>query len=213
MLVLDLAGTGDSYGDFGEATWSIWHDNIFDAITWLQRQGAQSITLWGLRLGALLAMDFVSQQHDVIDRLLLWQPVLNGDTFMTQFLRLRVAAAMMNSQAPQEKTSDLKQQLIYGQAIEVAGYSLNPDLVRPLLALRAAKLNLQGIKHLSIIEIVASQDGTVSAASQQFSDVLREQGAPVSLNSVVGDGFWASQEIVTAPNLIQLTSEQLGKGL
>ena len=36
VLVLDLFGTGDSSGDFGEATWDIWLQNIDTALVWLK---------------------------------------------------------------------------------------------------------------------------------------------------------------------------------
>jgi len=204
VFVLDLFGTGDSYGEFGEATWEGWLDNIFEALTWLRQQGFQSFTLWGLRLGALLAMHFASCREQLIDRLLLWQPVLNGDTFLTQFLRLRVASAMMNRQVSMEKKIDLKRQLLAGQSIEVAGYLLNSDLVTPLANLCANQLNLQAVKEVAIIEILPAEEMPISAASQQFLDNLCAQGVQVTLDSVIGDNFWASQEIVNLPNLIEL---------
>ncbi len=206
VLILDLFGTGESPGNFGDATWETWLENISTALEWLRRQGAQTITIWGLRTGALLAMDFASRGNQKIDRLLCWQPVLNGDTFITQFLRLRVAAAIMDSNAPKEKTSDLKQQLLEGQAIEVAGYLLNPELIRPLMALRADRLPLQDIDELAIFEVVASEESQVSLANSQFLGKLREDGMDASLTKVVGDTFWATQEITVAPELITQTN-------
>ena len=207
VLVLDLFGTGDSAGDFGEATWSVWQDNIASAIDWLKQQGAQTVTLWGLRVGALLAMDFASQRPDGVDRLMLWQPVLNGDTFVTQFLRLRVAAAMMNNNLPKEKTSDLKQQLLNGQGIEVAGYWLHPDLIKPLLALRADRLPLHAVKEIALFEVVANAETPVSMSNAQFFSALQETQVKASLTKVIGDAFWASQEITEAPDLIKTSTE------
>lgn len=147
VLILDLFGTGESDGDFGDATWKIWLQNIDTAIEWLHQQDIKTITLWGMRVGALLSRDFVHRYPYRVQRLILSQPVLNGDVFVTQLLRLRVAAAMMNPDAPREKTADLKQQLQNGQKIEVAGYWLNPALIKPLMACRAENLNLHGIEH------------------------------------------------------------------
>jgi exosortase A-associated hydrolase 2 len=208
VLVMDLFGTGDSSGDFGEATWQIWLDNVADAIAWLKQQGAQTVTLWGLRLGALLAMDFSHQNPGLVDWLLLWQPVLNGDMFVTQFLRLRVAAAMMNRAIPQEKNSELKSRLLSGQALEVAGYALHPDLVRPVVTLKADSLNLQNIKEILIFELVAGSEREPSLVNQQFLNKLHAFGIKASLTAVEGDNFWGSQEIVTTPNLIELTIDK-----
>jgi exosortase A-associated hydrolase 2 len=207
VLVLDLYGTGDSSGDFSQATWQGWLENIQTAIAWLKQQGAVYIDLWALRTGALLAVDFAcNYAPNSISKLLCWQPVLNGDTFVSQFLRLRVAAALFNSNAPQEKTADLKQQLMAGQALEVAGYLLNPELLKPLMAARADSSDYAGLEELCLIELVASADQEASFANQQFFDKLQQQPIQVSLQKAVGDSFWASQEITTAPELIHLTT-------
>lgn len=209
VLVIDLMGTGDSDGEFVDATWLLWRDNIATAMSWLREQGVQSVDLWGLRLGALLAMDYAAQPGSDIQRILAWQPVLNGDAFITQFLRLRVAAAMMNPNAPQEKTSDLKRQLIEGQACEVAGYTINPDLIRPLLALRASALHMHKLNSFSLCEVVANQNDAGLVPNQHFIEQMQSQGVKTSLELAMGDSFWTTQEITVAPQLIQCSCEMV----
>jgi hypothetical protein len=154
-------------------------------------------------------MDFSHQNPGSVDRLLLWQPVLNGDVFVTQFLRLRVAAAIMNTAMPQEKTSELKSQLLNGQTLEVAGYTLHPDLIRPLVALKADTLSLQNIKEVVIFELAASNESEPSLLNQQFLNTLHAVEIKASLTVVEGEGFWGSQEIVTALNLIVSTADKV----
>ncbi|RLA42511.1 MAG: hypothetical protein DRQ97_13905 [Gammaproteobacteria bacterium] len=55
VVVPDLYGTGDSSGDFGEADWARWCDDITATLHWIKSSGGQSVCLWGLRLGCLLA--------------------------------------------------------------------------------------------------------------------------------------------------------------
>ncbi len=209
VLVMDLLGTGDSFGNFSEATWLIWQRNIDTAIQWLIEQGAESINLWSLRIGGLLAMDFVSKSCAKIDKLFCWQPVLNGETFVMQFLRLRVAAAVMDRHAPQEKTSELKQQLLDGKAIEVAGYLLNPDLIMPMLALRANELDLSAISEVVMFEVVASEDKETSPANAKFIEILNSKNQRATIKTVVGSPFWATQEIVAVPDLITQSNNSL----
>ncbi len=58
------------------------------------------VSLWGLRLGALLALDFAREiSKKKLDRFILWQPVISGDSFLTQFLRLRLANEMLTTVA------------------------------------------------------------------------------------------------------------------
>jgi hypothetical protein len=158
-------------------------------------------------------MDFSHQNPELVDRLLLWQPVLTGDVFVTQFLRLRVAAAMMNTAMPQEKTNELKSRLLNGQTLEVAGYTLHPDLIRPLVTLKGDTLSLQNIKEVVIFELAASNESEPSLLNQQFLNSLQAVDIKASLTVVEGDTFWGSQEIVTALNLIQLTSEKVKQWL
>lgn len=202
VLLLDLFGTGDSSGDFSEATWQHWQRDLSAACLWLQEQGALSVILWGLRTGALLAMDFAAIAPIKIDQVLCWQPVLNGELFIMQFLRLRIAAAMMDKNAPQEKTADLKQQLLNGIAIEVAGYCLNPDLIKPLLTLSANQIDGSNIAHLSLIEMVVSSDKSLSVNNVKFVETWQRKNQAISTMTVVGDPFWAAQEITEIPELI-----------
>jgi alpha-beta hydrolase superfamily lysophospholipase len=55
--------------------------------------------LWGLRLGALLALDAAPLCDPAPAGFVLWQPVVSGEQFLTQFLRLRVASAMPRAKA------------------------------------------------------------------------------------------------------------------
>jgi exosortase A-associated hydrolase 2 len=202
VLVVDLYGTGDSTGDFSDATWMLWKQDITAACLWLIEQGASAITLWGLRMGALLAMDFASYTVLKINHVLCWQPVLNGELFVMQFLRLRLATAMMDNNAPQEKTADLKQQLLDGQIVEVAGYALPPDLITPLLALSAHQIDTGNLERISFIEVVGNSDKPMSANLIKFVEQQQNKDRPIILQTVVGSPFWATQEIAEVPELL-----------
>jgi exosortase A-associated hydrolase 2 len=86
VLTLDLTGCGDSTGDFADAGWKIWQDDIAAGRRWLSDQGYRHISLWGLRLGAALALETAIGDATLCRRLVLWQPVVSGKTMLTQFL-------------------------------------------------------------------------------------------------------------------------------
>lgn len=209
VLVLDLLGTGDSQGDFSEATWPVWLNNIEVAIDWLINMGNESISLWGLRSGALLAMDFLNLYPGKIDRLICWQPVLNGEIFIMQFLRLRIATAMMDKNALKEKTSDLKKMLLDGKSVEVAGYMLNPELIKPMMVLRAQQMNLQNVNECNVFELTAGSEQEASHATKQWLDQIKHQDLNVTLETVCGSSFWATQEIAEVSELIEITSRRI----
>ena len=210
VLLLDLYGTGDSQGEFADANWSIWLANIASALNWLRNRDIESICLWGLRVGALLAMDFLQQfPHKDINRLICWQPVLKGDLFGMQFLRLKIASAMMDKNAPKEKVADLKAQLEVGQSIEVAGYKLGPELMLPMMALQAGQLNLNGINECCVFEIVTNEGQSASLVTRQWIDTMQETNMKITLDLVAGDNFWATQEIAEVTELLEVTTNRM----
>ena len=87
VLQIDLHGCGDSSGDFGDALWERWIDDVAAACTRLRERTGAELWLWGLRTGCLLATEAV-KRLDGATRLLMWQPTLSGKQFLQQFLRL-----------------------------------------------------------------------------------------------------------------------------
>ncbi|MGH8593525.1 MAG: hydrolase 2, exosortase A system-associated, partial [Gammaproteobacteria bacterium] len=74
VMLVDLYGTGDSEGEFVEARWAMWKEDIARSAEWLQGQGAESFYLLGLRLGAPLALDVAKNFAFPLQRIVLWQP-------------------------------------------------------------------------------------------------------------------------------------------
>lgn len=83
VLRFDYSSTGDSAGEFDEASAEQWVADIHTAIDEL-RETAQlgSVTLIGLRYGATLAAMAASGRSDV-DRLVLWDPVADGKSYLS----------------------------------------------------------------------------------------------------------------------------------
>ncbi len=209
VFIIDLFGTGDSSGEFSEATWSQWQSDLNSLCEWLLDREYQSLIFWGLRTGSLLAMDFISENTLNVKQLICWQPVFSGETFVLQFLRLRTAAAMMNKNSPQEKVSDLKNQLLDGRSIEIAGYMLNPELACPMLKLNLKSLNIQDVEFISILEVVNNLDKKATALAIENYDFLKSQVKKLSEAKVLGSPFWSTQEITEVPGLLNETNNCL----
>ena len=103
VLMLDLTGCGDSTGDFADARWQTWREDILAGCRWLGTQGYGRITLWGLRLGAALAVEAACAQPELTRRLVLWQPTVSGRTALTQFLRLRMRGSKARSSSVRKR--------------------------------------------------------------------------------------------------------------
>ena len=201
VLQVDLHGCGDSDGEFADARWEHWKEDIADASAWLQQKLAQPVGLWGLRLGALLALDYARTAAQPVAQLLLWQPVLQGAAFMTQFLRLRVASEMLDDSAEASGgTKALRAALLAGEPQEVAGYVLAPQLVAAIDA--ADALTLAPPCPVHWIEIVASSERPVPPAALR---VATGWGREAAVHKVASPAFWSTQEIAESPELIAAT--------
>jgi exosortase A-associated hydrolase 2 len=207
VLLLDPFGTGDSAGEFHEARWDLWLDDAARAADWLAASWpARPMTLWGLRLGALLVADLATRETSRFSRLLFWQPLLRGDRFITQFLRLRTAAAMTVGE--KESSGDLRKRLADGQVLEVAGYELAPDLVAAIEELRLEDLLVRlGGTAIEWLELAsAGSEPALSPASRRLLEALPTGGSPqLTCKAVPGDAFWTIQEITLAPQLLDAT--------
>ena len=208
VLQIDLYGCGDSSGDFADARWDIWHNDLHLACAWLAQRVDGPLTLWGLRLGALLALDFASRAPLPVARLLLWQPELDGRRCIDRFLRLRLATAMLAGGAPETPTDQLaaRAALAAGQCVEVAGYLLAPALAQAIDGVDAAalppRLPVYWMEYRAPQQL-AAQDASVPALARLWQD----QGLAVHVASF-GDGpFWHSGELLACPQLLQATRE------
>jgi exosortase A-associated hydrolase 2 len=207
VLLLDPCGTGDSAGDFGEARWETWREDASTAVAWLRERSGGAVGLWGLRLGALLAAEVASDAPQGIARLLLWQPVLSGDRYLTQFLRLRLAASL-GRDAGRETTQDLRARLAQGEPLEIGGYELAPALAAALSGrdLRSL-LSCPTMPHTDWLEVSSAEQPELSPATAKMLEKLDEAGARVVSRAVRGEPFWTIQEFTLAPALLDATEE------
>lgn len=206
-IVLDLYGCGDSAGNFADGRWDIWLGDVRATIQWLTEDGYQRISLLGLRLGALLALEVANDRATAIHRVVLWQPILRGDHMVTQFLRLRMAADLAGSQAISGGTATMRSSLASGKAVEVAGYALAAPLAESLDKLRLMELGAFCSAPIDWVEIVTSPDQPLAPAQQQIVTRWQSQQVRAVLHKAVGQPFWALQETTLAPCLISLTTQ------
>lgn len=204
VLRIDFLGCGDSSGDFSEGRWPAWKRDVGAAIAYLAERFNAPLTLWGLRLGAVLAAEIA--QDGVADHLVLWQPVVSGRQFLTQFLRMRLASEMLAEGAARSATSELAKTLANGETLEIAGYELHPALA---LALERIELDLlvPAVKRVDWMEIVADASAPVRVAARRVVEAW--QGRDIRVHSVVGEPFWSTVEISECQRLIGITASSM----
>jgi exosortase A-associated hydrolase 2 len=207
VLQIDLFGCGDSSGEFREARWDIWKQDLAYARRWLENRITAPVSLWGLRLGALLALDFARDEARTIDRIILWQPVISGETFLNQFLRLRTAGELLST-VPEEKstgTAILRKHLERGETLEIAGYELPTDLANAIDGLRAAELAI-GKSTIHWFEIISEPGRPMTAAGTKITEKWKQMNVDLHIHLVPCQPFWATQEISECPELVSATA-------
>lgn len=209
VLQIDLSGCGDSSGDFGDATWTSWKEDLAAAWDWLETRIPGPIGLWGLRLGALLALAFAKTSTRPVDRLVLWQPVISGESFLTQFLRMRLASDMLLGLSDQPTgTKAMRSALARGETLEVAGYALAPSLAASIDTLKLAELAVTGVP-VHWFEIVTESALQLPPAATRIVDLWTAQGVDLHARLVPGDKFWTSPEVAECPALLSATNSML----
>lgn len=212
VLQIDLLGCGDSSGDFGDASWSAWIDDVLAACQWLRSQLTSVVNaggyakpvplwLWGLRSGCLLAVNAASKLPEPC-HFLFWAPAPAGKPLLQQFLRLKVAGDMLSGGA-RGAMDGLRRQLAAGDKVEVTGYSLNPALAN---GLELANLNPPHTAiRLEWLELSTRADATLTPVATQTQARWRQSGHAVRSHLVTGPSFWQTTELEDAPALITAT--------
>lgn len=206
VVIVDLFGTGDSDGDFSDARWGTWKDNITAALDWLNTSRNYSVTLCGIRLGAPLALEVAAMPEHSIEKVIAWQPVVSGSTFMTQFLRLKMAAQLGESSTGLT-TEDLREQASRGQTLEIAGYELAPELISAIDGVDLRDDHTFPAVPVRWLEVVSEARRNPGPLSRKLLSAWTEKGVSVQSDVVVGDSFWATVETSLVPGLIDITCQ------
>ncbi len=216
-LIPDLHGTGESEGDFADARWESWRDDVAAACSFARQQGARRIALLGVRLGALLALDWLRRapgnERGDVTQLILWQPVLDGKQHLNQFLRLKLAAGLRQTAAAKETTGTLREKVARGERLEVAGYELTAELLAAVDALDARTLAPGAVLRVDWLEVSTSEAPALLPASERVLEAWRAGDARPEPGVVRGEPFWTLQEITIAPELNTRTRDVAAQAL
>jgi uncharacterized protein len=129
VLRFDFHGCGDSAGEGYEGRLTQWLEDISTAAAQAKaRAGVDQVCLVGLRLGAALAFSAAAQRDDVAS-LVLWDPVVFGNRYIAEMLRLQ-----------NETLKRRRQHHGYAEVGEIFGFDL-PRALRHELG----QLNLQSV--------------------------------------------------------------------
>jgi len=208
VVLPDLTGTGDSDGEFRDADWESWRADLKAAAEWSAAEGWPIAALIGVRTGCLLGAQAARELSAPLTTSVFWQPVTDGERFLTQFLRLRIAATAMAG--GNESMTQLRARLTAGEMLEVAGYELSRRLAGQLAGLRLVRELSGALGTLHWLELARGAAAALSETSQACIRAAQQAGLNVASRAVPGEPFWATTEIVEIPQLVTLTADALG---
>jgi exosortase A-associated hydrolase 2 len=201
VLQPDLLGCGDSSGDFGDASWQAWIDDVVAACDWMRSRFDAPLWLWGMRAGCLLAAEAARRVEDVT-RFLFWQPVPSGKGVLQQFLRSKAAGDLREGSA-KAVMAELRRRLTAGEAVDINGYSLAPELAMGLE--RAELTPPPTAQRLEWLEVSSRIDVGPAAWAAASLERWEQSGCKVRTRLVTGPQFWHTVDIEEAPALIGAT--------
>lgn len=201
VLQIDLFGCGDSCGEFNAGRWQIWHDDLALAADWLAERDSGPLTLWGVRLGGLLALDAAARLRP--RSVLLWQPFMSGRACINEFLR---TSPQLRNPAPgaPRSTAALRAQLAVHGVIEVGGYEVAVPLVKAVDACDAASLVLppctvHWFAHAGPVSGATPSKTAASAA--RLAERWAPSGVDLHFHALDGAPGWTGPGEVDSPSL------------
>ena len=106
---------------------------------------------------------------------MLWQPVISGESFLTQFLRLRVATELIDGGAAKTSTEELRNESRCRAVLEIAGYDLATGVAQAI-----DRLNLDGLAPRGVpvrwFEVVPEAAAHYRLASRRVADAWIARG-------------------------------------
>jgi exosortase A-associated hydrolase 2 len=214
-LMFDFFGCGDSEGEFAAASWETWLQDLNSIVAYARQHWPdQTLQLLGLRSASLLiAEHIVNEGTDNIERIVLWQPLMHGSEQVNQFLRLRLAANILQAQSAQRETTQSLREIARRQgSVEVAGYELTPTLIDALDRRQCLSL-LQAAGQcppLTWLELGAQTQ--LSGARAQTALSLRQHGVALDCQHIACKRFWAIADAPLPVSLLERTRQILLAG-
>jgi pimeloyl-ACP methyl ester carboxylesterase len=136
VLRFDLTGNGDSDGSFTDLTVELLCGDLERAIEEAKRRtGARAVSLLGLRLGANIA-GLVAERRDEVRHLVLWSPIVDGERYMQELLRINVMTQMATHKVVRQERPELVAAMQHGHTVNVDGYEMGWPLYASVAPMR-----------------------------------------------------------------------------
>jgi len=200
VLRFDYFGVGESAGDDDEGDLLGWRDDVLIAHNELLRRSRATRVIWlGARLGATIAAIASSQLPSPADRLILWEPVADGRSYLRE---LETAHARALADAGSPPPASTTPTAIVDEAL---GFGVSAALLEQLG--RLVQADLEAAKAKQVILVLPPHQTTGPALAQG----LARSGLQTRVVEFSHVFDWSSEEalstaLVPAPVLEMLAT-------
>jgi exosortase A-associated hydrolase 2 len=207
VIRFDFRGEGDSDRDFEQSDFKTRIEDVDLAIDSIRElhPTVTDVTVLGLRLGASIAAAAAARRNDV-SRLILWDPVIDGATYMQNVLRLNLMYQMAQHHKVIENRDALVARLANAETVNIEGYELPEPLFRQVSNFRLLDTLARFTGAVLVVQINQG-DAPVKPELSELANSHR--GSTVEL--VQEEPFW--KEIKTfyqrAPELTRASLQSL----
>jgi uncharacterized protein len=175
VLRFDYSGTGDSAGDPVGASLEAWAEDVGTAVRELRDSaGLERVSLAGLRLGGLLALQAARARGDV-EHVVMWDPIPRGAEYMDALERVPVGVRLEDGGPSPFPAGTL-------------GSGGFPFTLRLQEEIRRLDLAAQEAPGVTPVDLLASRDDPrLGQVAQRWSAA----GAPVRYRHIPSEGDWS----------------------
>jgi exosortase A-associated hydrolase 2 len=203
----DLHGTGDSEGDFEQATWEQWTSNVRSVADSLTERDMIGLDVVALRSGAFLIPGLDRSAYPGPQRIVIWNPVQRGAKMIDQLLRSKVIKDSTITNPASVAT--VRDEIRRAGDMEIAGYRITDDLVSSVDRLELSRLQLPRDSEVHWIDVSPIETDKLPPNFVSVEGAWLGRVKCVSYLRVVGAQFWLGPEIDLVPELISQTTDIL----
>ena len=202
--LFDYSGTGDSEGDWCNFGFGDWVTNTFDVYQYVQQSGLNKISLLTLRLGALTVAELIASHDIAINKCIFWDPVDNGEMFMRQLIRVKIAAAMAES-SEKINTKQVLAEIEENGFTEIGGYAISQSLLDAINSLKLKNSIQSLLKQTDLHWMVLGKSSNSNSIDPMPNCLTEDLSKQIKFYSLSDVRFWMQQEVTIAPTLLRET--------
>ncbi len=200
----DLYGTGDSCGNFEDATWEMWQSDLECVVEKFclskkENVAANRLSIVAVRAGCLLTQQLLASplfldSRIELENIVFIQPELNGFDIVNRLFRARITAQRFSGNKTQT-SKDLWACIERGETVNAGGHALSSKLCK---VLQDARLELGTPTRFRRQALFTLEPGTDN-----------QESAGWEVNNLAAKPFWQSYYVEPESALISAIAEAI----